>query len=33
VVDSSDREDDFQELLAIWRQVQARAEAQDGAQM
>ena len=25
VVDSSDREDDFEELLAIWRQVQARA--------
>ncbi len=27
VVDSSNREDDFEELLAIWRQVQARAEA------
>lgn len=27
VVDSSDREDDFRELLAIWRKVQARAEA------
>jgi guanylate kinase len=26
VVDSSNREDDFQELLTIWRQVQARAE-------
>ena len=26
VVDSSDREDDFEELLAIWRKVQARAE-------
>lgn len=25
VVDSSDREDDFKELLAIWRKVQARA--------
>jgi guanylate kinase len=25
VVDSSDREDDFQELLAIWRKVQAKA--------
>lgn len=26
VVDSSNREDDFAELLAIWRQVQARAQ-------
>lgn len=27
VVDSSDREDDFSELKAIWKKVQARAEA------
>jgi guanylate kinase len=27
VVDSSNREDDFEELLAIWRRVQTRAEA------